>query len=132
MNLPPTLLYEKRDRVAIITLNRPEAMNALTSDMLRGMDAAFDAFNTDPDLWVAIFTAAGDKSFCAGMDLKEAIPLLQSGDATGRPQPSPAHLDVRGSEAPRGRSSWAGALRSPPRMPVGVPGQNQYRGQSSF
>ncbi|MFQ5667947.1 MAG: enoyl-CoA hydratase-related protein [Candidatus Binatia bacterium] len=83
MDLPPTMLYEKRNRIAIITINRPEAMNAFTADMLRAMDAAFADFNTDPTLWVAILTAAGDKAFSSGMDLKEAIPLLQAGDQMG-------------------------------------------------
>jgi len=83
MQLPPTMLYEKRERIAIITINRADAMNAFTADMLRAMDAAFADFNADPNLWVAILTAAGDKSFCAGMDLKEAIPLLQQGDELG-------------------------------------------------
>lgn len=81
--LPPTMLYEKRDRIAIVTINRPEAMNAFTADMLRGMDAAFADFNADPDLWVAILAAAGEKSFCAGMDLKEAIPAMAEGDDLG-------------------------------------------------
>jgi enoyl-CoA hydratase len=58
-------------------------MNAFTADMLRGMDAAFADFNDDDDLWVAILTATGDKAFSSGMDLKEAIPLLQSGDEMG-------------------------------------------------
>jgi enoyl-CoA hydratase len=83
VQLPPTLLYEKRDRIAIVTINRPEAMNALTAEMLRGLDAAFADFNADPDLWVAILAAAGDKAFCAGMDLKEAIPLVTGGDELG-------------------------------------------------
>jgi len=83
LNLPPTFLYEKRDRIAIMTINRPEAMNAFTADMLRGMDAAFADFNSDSNLWVAILTAAGDKAFSSGMDLKEAIPMLQSGDELG-------------------------------------------------
>jgi enoyl-CoA hydratase len=83
LNLPPTFLYEKKDRIAIMTINRPEAMNAFTADMLRGMDAAFADFNQDPDLWVAILTAAGEKAFSSGMDLKEAIPMLQSGDEMG-------------------------------------------------
>ena len=83
MQLPPTMLYEKRDRIAIITINRPEALNAFTPDMLRAMDAAFADFNKDPNLWVAIFTAKGEKSFCAGMDLKEAIGLVTSGDEMG-------------------------------------------------
>jgi enoyl-CoA hydratase len=81
--MPPTMLYEKRERVAIITINRPEAMNAFTAEMLRAMDAAFADFNADPGLWVAILTAAGEKSFSAGMDLKEAIPLLAGGDELG-------------------------------------------------
>ncbi len=83
MDLPPTMLYEKRDRIAVVTINRPEAMNAFTPDMLQAMDAAFADFNKDPDLWVAILTAAGDKSFSAGMDLKEAIPRMAGGDELG-------------------------------------------------
>ncbi len=83
MQLPPTMLYEKRERIAVVTINRPEAMNAFTPDMLRAMDAAFADFNKDPNLWVAILTAAGEKSFCAGMDLKEAIPLVAGGDEMG-------------------------------------------------
>src|SRR3972149_4946090 len=83
VTLPPTLLYEKRDRIAIVTINRPEALNAFTAEMLAAMDAAFDDFNQDPDLWVAIFTAAGDKIFCTGMDLKEAIPMVTGGDELG-------------------------------------------------
>ncbi len=81
--MPATMLYEKRDRIAIITINRPDALNAFTAEMLAAMDAAFADFNKDPKLWVAIFTAAGDKSFCTGMDLKEAIPMVTSGDELG-------------------------------------------------
>lgn len=88
--LPPTMQYEKRGRIAIVTINRPEAMNAFTPEMLLGMDAAFRDFNDDPELWVAILTAAGDKAFSAGMDLKAAIPdmderALGYGDHTKRP-----------------------------------------------
>ena len=75
LNLPPTFKYEKNGRIAVMTINRPEAMNAFTADMLRGMDAAFADFNDDDSLWVAILTATGDKAFSSGMDLKEAIPL---------------------------------------------------------
>jgi enoyl-CoA hydratase/carnithine racemase len=83
LNLPPTFTYEKNGKIAVMTINRPEAMNAFTADMLRGMDAAFADFNEDDNLWVAILTATGDKAFSSGMDLKEAIPLLQSGDEMG-------------------------------------------------
>ena len=83
MKLPSTLQYEKRERIALVTINRPEAMNSLTREMLVGLDAAFEDFQNDPDLWVAILTAAGDRAFCAGMDLKEALPLITSGDQMG-------------------------------------------------
>ncbi|HVN86298.1 MAG TPA: crotonase/enoyl-CoA hydratase family protein [Candidatus Binatia bacterium] len=62
--------YEKRGRVAIITLNRPEARNAVNGAVARGMEASLDAYESDPDLWVAILTAKGS-AFCAGADLKE-------------------------------------------------------------
>lgn len=88
MELPPTILYEKRDHIAIVTINRPEAANSLTSEMLGALDAAFDEFNNDPDLWVAILTGAGDKAFSAGMDLKEAIPLVTEGATLGYDDPT--------------------------------------------
>jgi len=83
VDLPPTIRYEKRDRVAVVTIDRPDAMNALTVEMLGALDAAFAEFEGDDDLWVAILTAGGDRAFCTGMDLKEAIPLLTSGDELG-------------------------------------------------
>jgi enoyl-CoA hydratase len=81
--MPSTFTYEKRGKIAIMTINRPDALNAFTAEMLRAMDAAFADFNDDDDLWVAILTGSGEKSFSSGMDLKEAIPLLQSGDEMG-------------------------------------------------
>ncbi|MBW2274348.1 MAG: enoyl-CoA hydratase/isomerase family protein [Deltaproteobacteria bacterium] len=83
MALPSTITYEKRDHIGIITINRPEAMNSLTIEMLLGIEEAFEEFNKDPEMWVAIFTAAGDKAFSSGLDLKEAAPMLTSGDSLG-------------------------------------------------
>jgi enoyl-CoA hydratase len=83
LELPPTILYEKRDHIAVVTINRPEAMNSLTREMLGALDAVFAEFNGDDDLWVAILTGAGERAFSAGMDLKEAIPLITSGDEMG-------------------------------------------------
>ena len=88
LELPPTILYEKKDHIAIVTINRPEAMNSLTAEMLTGLEDAFADFNQDPELWVAILTAAGDKSFSAGLDLKEAIPMLTGGDSMGFDDPT--------------------------------------------
>ena len=88
LDLPDGIKYEKQGHIATVTFDRPEAMNSLTVDMLAGMDAAFDDFNDDDDLWVAILTGTGDKAFSAGMDLKEAIPLLTSGDQLGYEDPT--------------------------------------------
>jgi len=62
--------YETRGHLAIITLNRPEARNAINGVMATGIERALDRFESDPDIWVAILTANG-KAFCAGADLKE-------------------------------------------------------------
>ena len=63
-----TILFEVKDQIALITLNRPEKMNAWTSDMMTELIAAFDAVDLDDNIRVAIVTGAG-KAFCAGADL---------------------------------------------------------------
>ena len=68
------IIYEKMDRVAKITLDRPEAMNALDADMFTQLGAALKDFRDDPDVWVAIITGAGEKAFCSGADLVTVIP----------------------------------------------------------
>jgi len=57
--------------LTIITINRPEASNALNEMAQFAMEAAFDAFAADDEQWVAIVTGAGAKAFCAGHDLKQ-------------------------------------------------------------
>jgi len=69
------LLVEKRDMVATVTLNRPEAMNALSADLRLALGQTFRELQADPDVRATIVTGAG-RAFCAGMDLKE----LSSGD----------------------------------------------------
>jgi enoyl-CoA hydratase/carnithine racemase len=65
------VLYEVRDRAAWITINRPEARNALNAAVREGLLAAFQRAEADPEVAVVVLTAAGDKAFCAGGDLKE-------------------------------------------------------------
>jgi E-phenylitaconyl-CoA hydratase len=65
------VLYEVRDRIAYITLNRPEAMNALNTAVRQGLNEAWRRVREDPNVWVAIVTGAGDRAFSAGADLKE-------------------------------------------------------------
>jgi enoyl-CoA hydratase len=62
--------YQTQGRLAVITLNRPEARNAVNGDVASGLESALDKYEADPDLWVAILAANG-KVFCAGADLKE-------------------------------------------------------------
>ena len=64
------VLFEKKEKIAILTINRPEAMNSLDRETLDQLNMAWIDFRDDPDLWVAIITGAGDKAFCAGADLK--------------------------------------------------------------
>ena len=83
MELPKEIRFEKKDHVGIITIDRPEALNSLTADMLLGIEDAFKAFDDDPELWVGILTASGEKAFSSGLDLKEAAPMLTGGDQLG-------------------------------------------------
>jgi enoyl-CoA hydratase len=75
--------YEPQGRIAVSTLNRPEARNAVNGDVARGMEAALDRLEADPEVWVAVLRAntAGQSRpvFCAGADLK-AINAGQAGD----------------------------------------------------
>ncbi|WP_375187266.1 enoyl-CoA hydratase/isomerase family protein [Sphingobium yanoikuyae] len=68
------VLFEARpDGIAILTINRPDQRNALGRDVREGLRDAWQRFETDPALRVAILTGAGDKAFCAGGDLKEMV-----------------------------------------------------------
>ena len=64
---------ETEGRLTIITINRPEARNALNFEAHNELDRAFNEFAADGDQWVAIITGAGDKAFCAGQDLKQSL-----------------------------------------------------------
>ena len=61
---------ERKGRTCIVTMNRPEVMNALHRPANLELDQAFHDFAEDPGLWVAVITGAGEKAFCAGNDLK--------------------------------------------------------------
>lgn len=69
-------LYEKQGHIAIITLNRPEALNALSPEMICRLADYWKEVRDNPDIRVAIVTGAGPKSFCSGADLGQLIPLF--------------------------------------------------------
>ena len=68
------VLYSRDDRVGVITLNRPEARNAVNADVARGLEVAVDRLEDDPEVWVGVLCANTDGQarpvFCAGADLK--------------------------------------------------------------
>ena len=65
------ILYEKKDRVGIITINRPEVRNAMTYGMRDELRDLFAEIKEDPDVGAVILTGAGDKAFIAGADIAE-------------------------------------------------------------
>ena len=82
------LLYEQQDHVVTITLNRPEAMNAIDPETHGELIDAWMRFRDDPEAWVAILTGAGEKAFSAGADLKKMIQ-----QAFGKPGAGRSHND---------------------------------------
>jgi enoyl-CoA hydratase len=66
-----TILFDVRDRIAFVTFNRPESMNAVNRQMARELVEACRQVEDDAEIRIAIFTGAGDRAFSAGMDLKE-------------------------------------------------------------
>jgi enoyl-CoA hydratase len=67
------LLVEQRGAVTLITINRPQALNALSSQVLEDLIDAFARFEADATQGCAVITGAGDKSFVAGADIKEMV-----------------------------------------------------------
>ncbi|MBI4427702.1 MAG: enoyl-CoA hydratase/isomerase family protein [Ignavibacteriales bacterium] len=66
-----TILYQKKNRVATVTINRPEVHNCLNLDTLRELGAAFQDASWDDEIAVVVVTGAGEKAFCTGADIKE-------------------------------------------------------------
>ena len=69
------ILSEREDGVATVTINRPDARNALSSATIEELNAAFSEIASDQSVRVAILRGAGDVAFCAGADLKEVAAL---------------------------------------------------------
>ena len=97
------ILYEQEDRVVTITINRPEAMNAIDPETHFGLIDAWIRFRDDAEAWVAILTGAGEKAFSAGADLKRMIPqaFAPGGRVRGR-----GHNDYGLGGITRGLEIW--------------------------
>ena len=71
------LIYGKKGKLAYITINRPEARNALNPEVVRELSNALIDFRDDDNLGVAIVTGAGEKAFAGGADIKELVSRAQ-------------------------------------------------------
>ena len=69
--------YQQEGKVAIFTINRPEALNSINVQTARELNEAIADFRNDDGLWVGIITGAGDRAFCAGADIKDMLPFLK-------------------------------------------------------
>jgi E-phenylitaconyl-CoA hydratase len=81
----PVIEYEVRDKIAYVTLNRPETLNAINNEMSLAWNEVWERFRDDDDAWAAILTGAGDRAFCSGADLKEMRTRHDSGANGGNP-----------------------------------------------
>ena len=78
------VLYEKKNDYAVVTINRPAALNALNSQVLEELEAVFDSINTD-EVRAVVLTGAGEKAFVAGADIGEMSTLsVAEGEAFGK------------------------------------------------
>lgn len=68
----PAVLIERREGVAVVTLNRPEQINAINDDIRHGLREALDELDQDPKVAAIVITGAGPRGFCAGADIKES------------------------------------------------------------
>jgi enoyl-CoA hydratase len=68
-----TLIYEKKDNIGFLTINRPDKLNAISNELTAELRSLLDELEKDNDLRVVIITGAGDKAFVAGADIKELV-----------------------------------------------------------
>ena len=91
------VLFEKREPIALVTINRPEAMNALSAEVQAGLRDAWEQVESDDDIRVAILTGIGDRAFSAGADLKE---YGSRGQARAEGRRAPARLNTSPGPSP--------------------------------
>lgn len=91
------VLYEKREHVAYVTINRPDRRNAIDAQTSAEMKQVFEDFKADDDAWVAILTGSGEQAFSAGADLV-AMSASLSGGGDGIPMNAPFGGITRGYE----------------------------------
>jgi E-phenylitaconyl-CoA hydratase len=92
------LFFDIQDRIATITINRPEVMNAMDPETYKELSDAWIEVRDNPDIWAAVITGAGTKSFTAGADLKKTV--------TKRPEKWELFLTQKDQLLNRGLEVW--------------------------
>ncbi|MDB5564451.1 MAG: putative enoyl-CoA hydratase/isomerase [Tardiphaga sp.] len=80
----PDLIVRREGAAGVIRLNRPKALNALTLEMTRGIDAALDAFEADPKVALILLEGAGERGLCAGGDIRGLYESARAGGDLGK------------------------------------------------
>ena len=75
-----SIIVELNEGIGMVTLNRPEVLNAISREMCRELDTAVGDLEADPETRVIVFTGRGDRAFCAGADIHEAARLAERGE----------------------------------------------------
>ena len=112
-SLPDSLKYEKRGGTCYITMNRPGSMNALNLELQSALGTAFEEFDADDSLYVAVITGEGGRAFSAGGDLKEQTTYVGTDDDPRRSgaQDGPSMLD--GKPFPKNNEGHSGYTIDP-------------------
>jgi enoyl-CoA hydratase/carnithine racemase len=107
------VLYRVEDGIAVITLNRPDKLNAWRAEMDRDVRAAMKAASADEAVRVIVLTGAG-RGFCAGADMNNLQSLAGSGGGTARPRPAvPEPFDASANEDFKRQYSWFPSVPRP-------------------
>lgn len=112
MSDQPCVLVERRGRVGLATLNRPDKLNALNTQLVEELEAALAAFDADDEIGAIVITGAGTRAFSAGGDMQEQRQQLEAGTISRRRAASEA---VRATTKPiiaaiRGYAFGGGAI----------------------
>src|SRR5205809_990598 len=117
-NMPDFVRIEMEDRLAVVTINRPEAMNALNSRLMKELSMAIEHLSMAADVGAIVLTGAGDRAFVAGADIKEMVGLsaleMRSFSEEGR--------------RPEDHGEESGRYRPRESLPAGLDGDAPRRG----
>ena len=102
-----TLIYEERDAVAWVTLNRPDKLNAFNGVMMRELSEVWTSLRGNDAVNVAVLTASGGKAFCTGIDRSETVPGADGNKEVGSPGSTPFMFDDPGEKVgPKTNDLW--------------------------